>query len=359
LRERLREAIRTRELAGKIPGERELARRYGANAKTINKALSDLTSEGLLVRHVGRGTFVADGLEAGGASARKSCTYAWLTPSGKNSAAPRQELFEQAAELFRSKGHRLEQCVAKVDGSGELSEGSLSPGQLRGWDGIVLFGARPSSDLLADLYRRHLPLVAVNNHHERIRTALVVPDYAQGAFELCEHLIHLGHTAIGLLTSAELLPAAAAAASGYQGALQRRGLPVRPALTVDREFDWRRLFLTQDRPTAIICVGASLSVQAIKQAASAGLKLPTTLSVSKLPEPGESDFGGMEDWPLTAYEVPVSAVLRWATELLVTASPGQTPRTVIVPGRLIDRGSAAPPQFGARPSAGPPAEGLV
>src|SRR5438105_7761525 len=60
LRDRLRGAISSGQLTGKLPGERELARRYDANAKTINKALCDLTTEGLLVRHVGRGTFVAD-----------------------------------------------------------------------------------------------------------------------------------------------------------------------------------------------------------------------------------------------------------------------------------------------------------
>ena len=48
LRDRLRQAVQSGELSGKLPGERELARRYDANAKTVNKALCDLTTEGLL-----------------------------------------------------------------------------------------------------------------------------------------------------------------------------------------------------------------------------------------------------------------------------------------------------------------------
>src|SRR3954467_3510050 len=58
LRERLRDAVVTGELAGKLPGERELARRFRANAKTLSKALTDLAAEGLLERSIGRGTFV-------------------------------------------------------------------------------------------------------------------------------------------------------------------------------------------------------------------------------------------------------------------------------------------------------------
>ncbi|HTW93923.1 MAG TPA: GntR family transcriptional regulator, partial [Tepidisphaeraceae bacterium] len=58
LRERIRHAVASGELAGKLPGERELARRFHVNAKTLSKALTDLAAEGLLQRSIGRGTFV-------------------------------------------------------------------------------------------------------------------------------------------------------------------------------------------------------------------------------------------------------------------------------------------------------------
>ena len=48
LREKLRQAIASGELAGKLPGERVLARRFHVNAKTLSKALTDLAAEGLL-----------------------------------------------------------------------------------------------------------------------------------------------------------------------------------------------------------------------------------------------------------------------------------------------------------------------
>ena len=60
LREDIRRAVTQGEYTGRLPGERTLGRRFGANAKTINKALSDLTAEGLLIRQIGRGTFVAE-----------------------------------------------------------------------------------------------------------------------------------------------------------------------------------------------------------------------------------------------------------------------------------------------------------
>src|ERR1700730_6954512 len=58
LREKLRQAITSGELSGKLPGERALAKRFHCNAKTLSKALTDLAAEGLLERSIGRGTFV-------------------------------------------------------------------------------------------------------------------------------------------------------------------------------------------------------------------------------------------------------------------------------------------------------------
>src|SRR5476649_1801478 len=58
LREKLRQAIASGELNGKLPGERALAKRFHVNAKTLSKALTDLAAEGVLDRSIGRGTFV-------------------------------------------------------------------------------------------------------------------------------------------------------------------------------------------------------------------------------------------------------------------------------------------------------------
>lgn len=58
LRERIRLAIDNGELHGKLPGERQLARKFKVNAKTLSKALTDLAAEGVLERNIGLGTFV-------------------------------------------------------------------------------------------------------------------------------------------------------------------------------------------------------------------------------------------------------------------------------------------------------------
>ena len=58
----IREAIVKGSLpaGSRLPTERELALRFGAARNTVRKTMGRLAEEGLIVRHVGRGTFVSD-----------------------------------------------------------------------------------------------------------------------------------------------------------------------------------------------------------------------------------------------------------------------------------------------------------
>jgi DNA-binding FadR family transcriptional regulator len=56
------------ELGGKLPAERELAARFAVPRSAVRKALVPLEHEGWIVRHVGRGTFVANGWQGSAAA---------------------------------------------------------------------------------------------------------------------------------------------------------------------------------------------------------------------------------------------------------------------------------------------------
>jgi DNA-binding LacI/PurR family transcriptional regulator len=55
----LRQLARTLPVGAKLPAERDLAIEYDCNFLTVRKALKELTDDGLIIRRVGSGTFIA------------------------------------------------------------------------------------------------------------------------------------------------------------------------------------------------------------------------------------------------------------------------------------------------------------
>lgn len=352
LRERIREALDAGEFTGRLPGERELARRFNANAKTVSKALNDLTAEGLLVRRVGRGTFVAS-MRGPGFAVHATRRYAWFVATDRGQAAGRA-VFEHALAAAEKNSREVVLRSVQASMDGMLPAHAISPAELREFDGIALFGAKPSRELLADLLRLHLPLVLVDVQHESIRTNCVVTDCAGGAFALCEYLIALGHRDIRLAIDPEWMPNASGAELGYRSSMIRHALTSSPAIVANAVAAAPAVFGGQTAPAALVCVGTELALAVVTEATRRRIQVPWDLSLAVLAEPGQSM---PEHLGLTAYQIDAAAIANWVLYLLGREGAGQMPQMIVVPGQVVDRGSCRPPLSPTAPTS--PAEGIV
>jgi LacI family transcriptional regulator len=333
LRERIRVAIVNGDLKGKLPGERELARRFNANAKTVSKALSDLTSEGLLVRQVGRGTFVADH-ESNGSPVGRQRKFRWITATGDNHGF-RENVFHQAEKLLQDKGHRLDAEAVTEDESKELPERGISPGALRDVDGLIIYASRPSHGMIADFLRRHIPLVLAQSAAPTVKTNAVSPDHSRGGFELTEHLIGLGHRQIGLVLPKKKPSFYEEAVRGYATAMRRHNIPPAEPLRITPDMAGAIIDHAY-RPTGLVVADVELAVAIRNAAKTRSIRVPEDLSMTLLPEAGQD---GLDELALTSYEVDPERVLEWSVQLLLEATPGSQPREIFIPGQLVDRGS--------------------
>lgn len=333
LRERLRQAIEGGELSGKLPGERELARKFDANAKTINKALSDLTAEGVLVRYVGRGTFVLGADGGGDGWSGKSLKIGFWAEDFNEGA-----LRTLVADQLSAKGHRLEPLSAD-DAVGEGEAAVLKPIRLRELDGIVFCACPPGTAMLGDLHRRHVPVVLACTCHQSIKMPSVVIDYAQGTFELAQHLLHFGHRRILLAISPELNRFASAAVAGYQAAMRRHNIEPEEAIQLDGPLDRARLRVGNQPATAVIFAGAAATLESVRVLRAAGMTIPDTLSVTAVDHPCAPELRSSS---ITAYETDPAGVAHWVVDALVGWAPGAAPRTVTVPGQIHCRSSVMP-----------------
>ncbi len=337
LRETIRQAIESGDLKHRLPGERELARRFGVNAKTIGKALTDLTTEGMLVRRVRRGTFVA-GQENRDRLVGSRRRYLWLA-SSRLKRIDVGFMFDFARKGLGAKGHHISLEYVEPDRRGEIPERCLELGRLRSLAGIVLFSSVPSRALLADLSRRHLPIVLCNARSLSIKASCVIADYAMGAFELTEHFVQMGHERIVLVLDRQAKWSSSLAQRGYHTAMGRHGLEPLPVVhgAVDAPVP---LPDSAAACSAVVCIGGRIADQLAEQ----GADLTGDLSIAAVLHPGQP---GVPRNRITHYAAGAEHIVDCVVQSLFDQAPGRTPHETIVPGLFHDCGStqriASPP----------------
>jgi hypothetical protein len=341
LREQLRQAVLDGEFTGRMPGERELGRRFKANAKTINKALGDLSAEGLVMRHIGRGTFVVP--RNGHAAPEAPCrSFKCVIPSEPTGELHRNRWVEQIRTGLATQGHHLTECgISDVSHCRQSLLASWSSEERRLTHGLVSFPADPLSRAagrldeatVAEIIRRHLPIVVVGALSQHAKLSAVVPDFSDAGFRLGQHLVQSGCQTIILLAASVECREVESARSGARAACARHGVPCQQVLL--DQVDELSLRSADGRPPAgpigILCIGAT----ALQSALAAGLRprnhTPDSVCLACVLEPG-NDLARHEG--VTHYAVSTQQLADWTVRLLLDAKPGLPPVEVTVPGML-------------------------
>lgn len=353
LREQIRSAITNGEFTGQLPGERELGRRFGANAKTVNKALCDLSSEGLLVRQIGRGTFVAPENGQTAIAGRIHPCLALLS-AGVSEAAYRHEMMESLRGALVEKGIVLEtEAVARpVDGQIPLS-GWPVPAR-RSTSALICYPVNPLSggigyfndECLMEGWRRHLPTVVLGALGRSAKVSAVAPDYGDAGYRLTEHLLREGCESVFVLVSAagreaEMVRAGALAAGTRHGKTVTHvvvGEGASPSTCLNGWLASRKARSRKENdgsPVGALCVGASVALAATSDELLMSLVAEDTVRMACVTEPGDASAS---TYGITSYEVDPNRIAAWAARLVAESRPGQRPLEVLLPGELKLRG---------------------
>lgn len=354
LRERIRAAIESGELRGRLPGERTLGRRFGANAKTINKALADLSRDGLVMRVIGRGTFVTDGngRAAGGQSARR---FRVLMPADSSAAPHRRRLMDAFCETLRRDGHDV--AMTPCNGDGDVERAAWPSAARRHDAGVICFPDDPlsrragrfSGALTAEILRRQTPCVVIGATPDTARLPAVMPDFVDAGFRLAEHLLLGGCESImallstaGSRESEQVVSGCCAAARRYEYTMTR----------VVLEGADRRSFIPDQhgagpaaqssgnsggmkRRIGLVCIGRDALETVINDAVARRMMTEGALHLACMLEPGD-DSAEREN--VTSYDLAPQCLAQWAARLLIESRPGQRPAEIIVPGTVNVRG---------------------
>ncbi|MDB5330088.1 MAG: hypothetical protein JWP03_1239 [Phycisphaerales bacterium] len=182
LREKIRAAIASGELAGKLPGERALAKRFHVNAKTLSKALTDLAAEGVLDRSIGRGTYVKGSEPMAGEQGR------WLVLVGPG------EMDSAVVQGLRAVNPDLQVATSVAD---------MRPSFLNGFIAVIDAALATPESFIRDLVVRNIPLVAVNREPGTYSVHSVLIDVTLGVARLGRDLLLAGHRKLAAVEPSE------------------------------------------------------------------------------------------------------------------------------------------------------------
>jgi hypothetical protein len=320
LREKLREAIRGGEFAGKLPGERALAKRFGVNAKTLSKALTDLAAEGLLDRSIGRGTYVKGTAPAPEADGR------WLV------LCDAADTTEPCILAHLRERNPLVESVTDV--------ADLRPSFLNQFQAVIDACPSTPEPFLRNLVVRNVPVVAIGHEPRTYSVHTVLPDAALGVAQLGRELLLAGHRRIAAVE----VRRGGAGGTVVSHALRQAAARYAPDAVIDGCAPEDVGALLDDGATAIVCDSARSAEQVAKLLAARGVAVPGSLSLAAV--------GCVCDRPpCSGYFVPCKQLVDSVVELL--RDPPARPAAVWLAGEFADLKTMSPRSAGADGAARP------
>jgi len=213
-------------------------------------------------------------------------------------------------------------------------------------DGLLLVPAFSNPEIVMEIKSQNVPLVMIDRRIPETYIDVIRGNSMDGAYQLTNYLIQLGHRRIAIVTGPEVVSTSTERVLGYKRALQEAGIPIDPSMIIYGEYNQasgtrmtRQILKMPQRPTAIFAGNNFIAIGVLKGLQEAGLSVPEQVSVV-----------GFDDLPLTLLIEPfltVAAIPAYemgyrAAELLLRQIMGEEEagnRDIILPTELIIRRS--------------------
>ncbi|MDZ5648351.1 LacI family DNA-binding transcriptional regulator [Nitrospirillum sp. BR 11828] len=249
-------------------------------------------------------------------------------------------------------GHQL--VVEKCGATAATEKAALQKLLQSGVDGIVLPPPLcEAKSILADIAKSGVAAVAVAAGQPGPDVATVRIDNYKAAHRMTQHLLSLGHRAIGFIKGHPNQTVSDQRLHGFLDALSEAGLDPKAAPVEQGYFNYRsglaaadKLLALKQRPTAIFAANDDMAAAVLATAHRLGLSVPVDLSIA-----------GFDDtliagtiWPaLTTVRQPIAAMGRAAVSMLLDemkrrrGGGGGAPAQQLLRHTLVERESTAAP----------------
>ena len=211
-------------------------------------------------------------------------------------------------------------------------------------DGVAILTSETDPELLAELTRRNIPTVLMDNPRTGPRSATIRIDYAQGIQEALQHLFDLNHREIAFIAGPLELQSARTRYDAFISGMKARGIAIKAGAIEEGNHRieggfaaMQNLLKLPERPTAVIASNDLTAIGALDAIHQAGLKVP-----------GDISLVGFDDISFAHLTQPrLTTVLLSRTEIATTAFEAlqqligneENQAEFVIPAHLVTRAS--------------------
>lgn len=214
-------------------------------------------------------------------------------------------------------------------------------------DGVILTPPHSDNPLITGfLESQRVPYARIGSLGQGGGIPLMMGD-EDAARDATRHLVGLGHQRIGFIAGSQEYSLSEWRMAGWRAGMAEAGLPP-DGLCARGDFGYdsglsaaRDLLARNPRPTAIIASNDQMALAVREVASTLDIAIPAKLSLVSFDNTPVTTFC---DPPLTAIDQPIAETVSRAIELLISVSRGEPapPHPVVIPARLVERGSTGP-----------------
>jgi LacI family transcriptional regulator len=215
-------------------------------------------------------------------------------------------------------------------------------------DGVLVQVGDSMSDAdLVPIMEGRIPAVLINSRRAGGVGSVILPDQA-GAGVAVDHLVALGHRAIGLMNGLPTTDSAQRRGDGFRTAMAAAGLRVRPDFVTNLGYTSAqgRAALSHfaalaERPTALVVSNINAAFGALLEARSRGIRIPEDMSIVGIHDAWTAE----NSWPpLTTVRMPLYQLGKASMSSIFERIRSEAAKDLVIedpPPELVARASTA------------------
>lgn len=330
------------EVDEKLPSERELAKIYRVSRMTVRESMVALAHQGVLVRRVGKGSFVAGPNRRQNFGKKLSCIVGLAVFDISLISDPFfSKIISGISSVLNDRGYRLQWTTTRQDVSGKKGDFFfINRAKDKHMDGLLILDQYITDEKILELEDTGIPFVLIDRSIKGREDRAVLVDNEKGIFEATKYLIDKGHKKIAFVLELHRYYKSREMLKGYRRALETCNIRYDEALVQEVDKVDAEKFLSPPlRPTAVVTSADKVALIMLQMLKKKGLNVPDDIAITGY---NDEPIASATEPQLTTMRVSLEEMGRQAVEVLLGIIRGKKIKESypMLEPRLITRDSA-------------------